>query len=199
MLEDLTRSLAARPGEALVPEEAELRRAAVAAVLCPEGRLLFIKRSEREGDPWSGHMAFPGGRVDPTDASVQAAAVRETWEEVGLDLARHGRLVGRLDDQRSPQRRGPMSLVISPFVYRLDAEPPALAPNHEVADVHWFSLQRLASDEGRGTFEMDWRGQTWVMPRIDLDGVRVWGLTLRMVEDLLERVGVPPMAWPAPR
>ena len=50
--------------------------------------ILFIKRAGRAGDRWSGHTALPGGRRDPLDADDRAAAIRETMEEVGLDLTR---------------------------------------------------------------------------------------------------------------
>jgi hypothetical protein len=66
-----------------------MKRSAVAMILqVRDGELhiLMIKRAEREGDPWSGHMAFPGGRMDKTDANGYAVAVRETSEEVGLAL-----------------------------------------------------------------------------------------------------------------
>src|SRR6185503_19895516 len=103
-----------------------VRRAAVAMVLT-EGKsgadVLFIERARTDGDPWSGHMAFPGGRVDPTDADSRAAAERETLEEVGLSLAG-------------------AELVISAFVYHVK-EPGELAINHEVQDAFWFPLNGL--------------------------------------------------------
>lgn len=187
MWDRLERTLTVAPGRAL-PLAPDTARAAVAAVVDPTWRLLFIKRSEREGDPWSGHMAFPGGRVDPADASPRAAAERETWEEVGLPLARAGRLLGALDELASPVRAGPTRLVVSPFVYSLTEAPP-LQPNHEVASVHWIELGRLAEGEGRGGFELSWQGQRWWMPHVELDGVRIWGLTLRMLDDMLGRLG----------
>ncbi|MCA9639821.1 MAG: NUDIX domain-containing protein, partial [Myxococcales bacterium] len=72
------------------------RFAAVAAVLRPtdaDTEVLLIRRAEHEGDPWSGHMAFPGGRHDPTDPDLLTTARRETLEEVGLDLSRRARLL----------------------------------------------------------------------------------------------------------
>jgi NUDIX domain len=50
--------------------------------------ILFIKRAGRAGDRWSGHVALPGGRRDRPDLDDRAAAIRETKEEVGLDLTR---------------------------------------------------------------------------------------------------------------
>ena len=55
-------------------------RAAVAAIFTPTLELLFMRRAEVSGDPWSGHLAFPGGRVDPTDRDDLHAAMRETEE-----------------------------------------------------------------------------------------------------------------------
>ena len=78
-------------------EEFDGDRAAVAMIFREvedEPEILLIRRADREGDPWSGHIAFPGGRVDPTDISTQATAERETLEEIGLDLQKHGRCVG---------------------------------------------------------------------------------------------------------
>lgn len=62
--------------------------------------ILFIKRAGRVGDRWSGHVAFPGGRRDPPDVDDRATAIRETREEVGLDLAhRHCLYVGNLPER----------------------------------------------------------------------------------------------------
>ncbi|NOY27849.1 MAG: CoA pyrophosphatase [Oligoflexia bacterium] len=191
MLTTLERQLRQRPGRAwavLDDQDGTPARAAVAAVIRPQGDLLFIRRSEREGDPWSGHMAFPGGRFDPADASLLRAAQREVREEVGLDLAETGHFLGALDELHSPVHAGPTRLVISPFVYSL-ATNPLLRPNEEVASVHWISLARLVAGDGRASFELEWQGQRWLMPSIDLDGVRIWGLTLRMVDDIMQRIG----------
>src|SRR5262249_34331336 len=116
---------------------------AVAVVLhdAPAGpELLFIQRARRAGDPWSGHMAFPGGRVDPTDRDARAAAERETLEEVGVDLARAASR-GRLDDLNAGIRVV-APLVLSAFVYALPARA-ALVPNHEVEEALWVPAAAL--------------------------------------------------------
>ena len=125
---------AMRDHRAEVIEDPGAPRAAVAMVF-REGpgatELLFIERAQREGDPWSGHMAFPGGRVEPVDPGTRAAALRETHEEVGLSLYQSEPL-GRLDDQRGYRGGQQLSLVISPFLYHLEEEQ-QLRITHEVA------------------------------------------------------------------
>lgn len=163
-------------------DEPDLQRAAVAAILTPGRHLWFIRRADRLGDPWSGHLAFPGGREQASDRSALAAAIRETEEEVGVDL-RDAELLGQLDDLRSrPMTR----LVIRPFVFALP-EVPSWRPNEEVAQVLSFPLDALLQGQGRG----DMRYPPVVgmrLPRVDFAGHRLWGLTLHMVDDLLHRL-----------
>lgn len=182
MHDELTdvRAALGRPPATL--EDPSASRAAVAALFTPGRRLWFIRRAERLGDPWSGQLAFPGGWVQASDRSPQHAAMRETWEEVGVDLA-DAELLGQLDDLRS---RPVTSLVIRPFVFRLAAEP-AWRLNHEVAGVVSLGLDTLLADDGRGT--MRWPPVVGMsLPCVDFDGHRLWGLTLRMVDDLLHRL-----------
>ncbi len=188
VLDQIELSLRARPGRPVQGIGLGVARAAVAAVINPQAELLFIRRAERVGDPWSGHVAFPGGRAEAGDEGPVGTAVRETVEEVGLALPDAGRLLGPLDELLAPVRRGPPQLVISPFVFHLQRLQP-LRPNVEVASVHWLSLERLAMGEGRSSFDLEWGGATLRMPCIELSGLRIWGLTLRMLDDLLERMG----------
>jgi len=169
------------------------QRAAVALVFDPALRLLFIRRSEHEGDPWSGHMALPGGRVEPDDAGPRAAAVRETLEEVGLDLG-PARYLGALDELASPVRKGRRRLVVHPFAFAVP-DVPALVLNEEVARVHWIGLSRLLAGEGRGRFDLGWEGRTVAMPVIHIGDADIWGLTLRIVDDLAARLqeAIPPL------
>lgn len=162
------------------------KRAAVAIVVGPASEALFIRRATREGDPWSGDIAFPGGRAQGTDASLRATAERETMEEVGLDLA-GARYLGAMDCLVSPMRDPDGAFGIFPFVYAIDAWP-ALSPDpREVADVHPISLDRLFAGEGRGTFEYRGWGIVRELPCVRLGDIFLWGLTLRMVDDLAAR------------
>ncbi len=160
---------------------------AVAVVFRPGGELLFIRRADRVGDPWSGHMAFPGGKAEPGDESLRHTAEREALEEVGLALGRGGRFLGRLPSLVTPLRIAGRRHRVTPFVYTLD-DHPSLLPNAEVASVHWFHLDRLVRGEGRGTMRYPFGGAEVELPVVELEGTRIWGLTLRMVDDLLERL-----------
>lgn len=166
------------------------QRAAVAVVLLEEAsgtELLLIERAERAGDPWSGHMAFPGGRVDPDDRDARATAERETREEVGLDLAT-AEPIGQLDDLAGGSRMQ-QTLVLSAFVYRLAARP-ALIANHEVRETLWVPLGLLL-DPARH-IDHTW-GPTCVPGILVGEPGRhvVWGLTYRFLDGLFATAGHP--------
>ncbi len=162
-------------------------RAAVAAVLCGDLDLLFIARAEVPGDPWSGHIGFPGGREEPGDESLLHTAIRETREELGLDLSR-AEVLGTLGEITTVTGLPP--LVVHPWVFHV-GDPGALRPNREVAEVYRVPVRDLLADRGRTSFELDLRGHRVTLPRIDepFPGERfLWGMTLRMVDDLLDRL-----------
>jgi len=186
-------SLLARLPDALAGASPRLhdadRRAAVAVVArdgAAGGELLFIRRAEHPLDPWSGHMAFPGGMVDPGDADPLAAARRETREELGLDLDADAVLLGRLSDVKPMSLRA--ALAISPFVFVLRGTP-ALLPNEEVQEALWIPWRFFADRRNRSTFFWTRNGVPVPMPCYKFEDRVVWGLTLRMVDELLELVG----------
>jgi 8-oxo-dGTP pyrophosphatase MutT (NUDIX family) len=160
-------------------------RAAVAAILragpAADAEILLVRRAEDPNDPWSGHMALPGGRKDPDDTSLAQTAMRETLEEVGIDLASQGRLLVRLPDHPAVARGRRVGLVIAPFVFALEGEH-ALRPNEEIAEAIWTPLGPLARGEGAGTFPYDHEGTVFDLPFLDVQGRRVWGLTYQMLQ-----------------
>lgn len=167
-----------------------MKRSAVALVLqVREGELhiLMIKRAEREGDPWSGHMAFPGGRMDPGDAHGYAVALRETQEEVGLDLARQARCIGRLSDLNARPRRSALGMAVSPFVFRMDRNA-HFQLNHEVAEVVWVPLEFLLDNANRDTMRWQRNRITLNMPCYLYGKYRIWGLSLAMLDELMDLV-----------
>jgi len=183
-------ALAGRAHRPAAPGQGD-RFAAVAAILregAAGAEVLLIRRASHPRDPWSGQMAFPGGRHDPTDPDLVATAMRETAEEVGLALDREGTLVGRLDDLPAVARGRRAGLVIAPFVFQLAGpEPPELRPAPgEVAEVLWAPLGPLLRGERDATYPYEHEGRHIPLPAYDVDGRIVWGLTHRMLSALFE-------------
>jgi 8-oxo-dGTP pyrophosphatase MutT (NUDIX family) len=165
-----------------------MKRSAVAMILqvrAGELHILMIKRAEREGDPWSGHMAFPGGRMDKTDANGYAVAARETEEEVGLTLGTQDECIGRLSDLNARPHRGAFGMAISPFVFRLDRKV-KFTPNHEVAEVVWVPLEFLLDESNREEMTWRYRGAKIPVPCYRYEGRCIWGLSLMMLGELLD-------------
>lgn len=159
-------------------------RAAVALVLHQQQEavhLLFIERSQRDGDPWSGHVAFPGGRVEPGDGNARMAAERETREEVGLDLGT-AEYLGRLDDVTGAT----LPILVSGFVYNVEIRD-RLRTNHEVKDAFWVQLNVLgdAACHRERSFRID--NEERRFSTIELPGPRkrvLWGISYRLVSQL---------------
>ena len=158
----------------------------MAAILRPvpgDTEVLLIRRAERPGDPWSGHMALPGGHHDPEDADLRETAMRETLEEVGLDLS--GReYLGALDDLAATARGQLVGMTITPHVFALGGELPELQPNHEVAELLWGSLGRMFRGEVDAIKELSYGGATRRLPAFDVHGRLVWGMTHSMLRSL---------------
>jgi 8-oxo-dGTP pyrophosphatase MutT (NUDIX family) len=186
----LMRSLAERPGQA-VEVEGSTRRAAILLALRArengEPELLMIKRAEAEGDPWSGHIACPGGRMEPGDLDLAVTAVRETLEETGVDVARDGRLLGALDDLM-PRTPTLAPIVIRPFValVRADVE---IVPSYEVAEAFWVPLSALRAQEAWGTGLVRVRGTDRLVSVFRHGEYTVWGLTERVLRQFLAYAG----------
>ena len=170
--------------------EAGLRRAAVALIFRAgdEGRpeLLFIKRAEYPGDPWSGQVAFPGGREEQDDTSLVETAVRETGEETGIDLARDGRIIGTLDDLYPRTVRLP-PISVRPFVFALERSTP-LTLSSEVALAFWIPFGSFTTTDA-------WRDDIVFASGIQInarvfrhqDHV-IWGMTERILAQLLQMI-----------
>lgn len=163
------------------------REAAVAIILrshpnSGQTQMLFIKRAEKTGDPWSGHMAFPGGHREPDDVTLTAAAARETREEIGLDLDQHGAYLGAVDQQRAAPRGRTLDMLIAPEVFELH-HTPTLTPNYEVAEVVWADLPALLDNRYHDTMTLDMAGEPTIFNGYRLSETHfVWGLTYRMLK-----------------
>jgi 8-oxo-dGTP pyrophosphatase MutT (NUDIX family) len=147
---------------------------------------LFIKRAMREGDPWSGQIALPGGKRDAHEESLVRTAVRETREEIGVDLDTIGTLLGELDELRP---RTPMlpPIVVRPYVFAV-RERPALALNAEVAEAFWVPLREVFDPERRQEITISFPGIHAKRSAIGLGEHMIWGMTehiLRTFEGLM--------------
>ncbi len=181
----LARRLLAGPGDA--PPIDGARRAAVAALLHPgpDGpAVLLMRRADRAGDPWSGQVSLPGGRHEPADPHLHATAVREAEEELGLGLAAGASYLGRLAALH-PRNAGPSGMEVTPFVFATEVAPtPRLSA--EAAATFWLPLARVAAGQLDGTYE--WPGPPAAIrfPCWSWQGFTVWGLTMRILSELLE-------------
>ena len=160
-------------------ENPAVMETSVALLLTP-GKLgleaLFIRRAERVEDPWSGHIALPGGRREPGDADRLATAVRETKEEVGVTLPASA-LLGTLDDVAPSAARLP-PLVIRPYAFSFETRPEA-SLSEEVSEVMWLPLADLHACEGKTSVTI--RGVPVEVPCFNRGGVVIWGLTYRIL------------------
>ena len=198
LLADLPDALANRFGapESAVPDR-HRRNAAVALVLrlpaesvarssaVASSEVLLIRRAESKRDPWSGQMALPGGRLDPSDRTLVAAAVRETWEETGLALVPGRDLLGRFPTVRPVSVHIP-TVTIWPFVFRAAPDAEARAASPEVASAHWLSVESLTAPDNQGTLHYQAAGEDGSFPCIRVGGRVVWGLTYRILARLFE-------------
>lgn len=150
-----------------------------------EAELLLIRRAEHPADPWSGHMALPGGRREPWDESLLATAIRETREEVGIDLEAHGTLLARLPDVPAVARGRRVGMIIAPFVFALRSTP-ALTLSNEVAEALWTPLGPLARGERASIYAYTHEGSVLQLPCLRVDERVVWGLTYLMLAQLFE-------------
>ncbi len=166
--------------------------AAVAMLLRDTGsgpEVFFIRRAEHPRDPWSGHMAFPGGRQHSEDGSLLDTAIRETREEVGLDLLAEAEHIGQLDDLQAIARGKPQETVIRPFVFEVHRESPIQADEKEVAEALWTPLLPLYRGEADTVRPYQWHGTEIDFPAYDVDGRVVWGLTYQMLRSFFRILG----------
>ncbi len=182
----IARLSTSRPTE--LPLEPGDVHAAVAVILSDRPgagtAVLLIQRAIREGDPWSGHTAFPGGRVEPQDRSLADTARRETWEEVGLELDAE-EIRGTGSDIRAWRQGRPAPVIVRPILFQV-ARPPSLTLSNEVQKACWTPIDELTAERNRTTHSVHDRTH----PAIRTNELFVWGLTYRVLSQLFSRAGV---------
>ncbi|MDG6989259.1 MAG: CoA pyrophosphatase [Nitrososphaerota archaeon] len=172
----------ARRLSAAEPASVGLRLAAVSMIFRnpkhPE--VLLIKRAERTGDPWSGQIAFPGGKMQSGDGTARNTAVRETLEEIGVDLNRSAKFLGY--GELTTTHTGTMEVVPSIFLLRDEV---AVRPNSEVASFRWIGIDEMLSPKSRSSHSLEVGGRSVDMPAVLVEDYLIWGLTHRIVMSVL--------------
>lgn len=153
--------------------------------------LLFIQRASHPKDPWSGHIAFPGGSFEDVDQNLLNTAIRETSEELGVQLAAENYL-GNLTPVYGPLVKQRKQVRVAPHVFLLK-EQPQLQPNYEVNHAFWIPLDRLRVQQHIRYFEHP-SVSGFQMQGIDL-GLKsetlLWGLSLEILYRLFITVELP--------
>lgn len=167
------------------------KQAAVALILreAPsDASVLIIKRAERVGDPWSGHLALPGGRAQTDDRDLLITAARETYEEIGVDLldGSMDRFLGRLPVLAPKNPRIPET-EITPFVAMAPDEM-TLRINHEVAEAFWVSVAELKREGPSGSYSMRFGEIVKKWPAYHSSGGPIWGITERILTNFLSLI-----------
>lgn len=140
----------------------------------------FIRRAQQQQDRWSGHVAFPGGRPEPTDADDLQTALRETQEETGIIL-HPSDWIGRLNDVQARAFGGMLPFFLRPHVFYLSEQPSLILNPTEVSHFYWRTLRDLQDQKQATTYQ--------AFPAIAFpDGVPLWGLTYLILNDLLSRL-----------
>jgi len=173
--------------KAVGPPPASARGAVSVVLLGSRGplRVLLIERAEREDDPWSGQIAFPGGKRQPGDRTPLDTAKRETKEEVGFSLNRTARLLGGLP-ARSPANR--LEWVVVPYIFAL-SRTPRLAPGKEVARAFWADLEALPGTLHKAVIRLPFGEME--TPAFEVEGMPLWGFSFRVLCDFFDIVGSP--------
>lgn len=172
------------------------KRAAVAIVLDANGgAILVIKRAQRAGDPWSGHLGFPGGRWEADDRTLRDTAEREALEEVGILLKEQAEYLGRLPSLHTTlatrSREDGGRFEVEAHVYRLfdsdDGGELSLNPE-EVEALHWIPFATLDDPRSRGEHKVQIMGIARSFPAYKVAGGAIWGISYRMLQELRERL-----------
>lgn len=186
-----------------------VKRSAVAIVIdqanTEHASVLLIKRADNERDPWSGHMAFPGGRYEVEDKNCLATAKREMQEEVGFDIdqlatdsaangSTDGRCIARLSDIKTSKRATPNTMIVSPYIFSVQNKPNLVA-NHEVADTVWVPLSFFSALENRSIYTMNYQDRSIDMPCYRYQDNVIWGITLSMIDEMLRALGAEIPHW----
>jgi 8-oxo-dGTP pyrophosphatase MutT (NUDIX family) len=190
--EDLTGPEAPKSSDFLLsglsPDPALLARARPAAVLAPivarpEGLFVLLTLRASQLRAHSGQIAFPGGKIDPGEAP-EAAALREAWEEVGLD-PRFVETVGWLDPYLTGTgfRIAPLVALVEPdFTLSINAR--------EVDEAFETPFAFLMDAANHRVDEREWQGRVRRFYAMPHEGRYIWGATAGILRNMYEKLFV---------
>ncbi len=174
-----------------IGKEQKLVRAAVMVILKSGSQgysILFIKRTENEGDVFSGHMAFPGGKMQIADKDTLQTAVRETFEETGIDITKSGTIIGELDDFH-PNNPKADHYVVTPYLSILEEEIEFTLDAAEVADAVWIPIIHLNDPINREVRILERMGRVSEDFVFYFTDYVIWGMTGRILHQFLSLFG----------
>ncbi|WP_315763836.1 CoA pyrophosphatase [Sphingomonas sp. Y38-1Y] len=171
------------PGDAIVDHPGDPMPAAVLIAITDrsEPGVLLTRRTDSLSRH-AGQVAFPGGRVDPGDADIIAAALREAEEEIGLPPAMV-EVVGVADPYRTIT-----GFAVTPVLAVVPPDLPLVPQPGEVAAIFEPPLAFLLDPASREWRDMPWRGEMRRVMEINWGGERIWGATAAMIANLARRL-----------
>lgn len=167
----------------MTPEAEAEAAVAIVHAAAPEPSVLLMRRTEREGDSWSGHWSCPGGRREPDDPNLLHTALRELEEECGIRLQ-----PADLETEMPPRvarRAEPPYLLVAPFVFRVSSYLPTVLDAAEAAEAVWVPVSLLRDTARHAWQSVPGRPAEMKYPGIALNGTPLWGFTYRLLMDWL--------------
>jgi 8-oxo-dGTP pyrophosphatase MutT (NUDIX family) len=149
----------------------------------PVESVLLMRRAEREGDSWSGHWSFPGGRRDPMDQDLLHTALRELEEECGVHLTRRD-LEAEMRPRRARRKSG-AAVPVTPFLLRADAALAAVPDGREAVEAAWIPLSVLRDPGSHRLLPVPGHPAELLYPGVALNRAPLWGFTYRLICDWL--------------
>lgn len=164
------------------------RQSAVMMLLFPkenQWHTVFMLRPSNQG-VHSGQLSFPGGKLEEQDANLLDTAIRETFEEVGVQIAAD-HVVGRLSELYIP----PSHFIVQPYVAVLEEEPEFIPQSDEVVQLITYPIELFLREnlvKSKDIFIPKYQ-TTINAPYFDIDGHVLWGATAMMVQEFRMMVG----------